>query len=130
MDAPYHGTYVLFRGRVQLLGVNTLLLLCRCQELNSSNQAWWKTPLTFELTYPPKKRLLKCSSKQFIYNFYQQCINGCHLFKFRDYSEANAIMNRISNKKLSRVGHKHMHLIFIPYHSSRKLAGGPVASVY
>lgn len=23
-----------------------------------------------------------------------------------------------------------MHLRFIPYHSSRKLAGGPVASVY
>lgn len=60
-DAHYHGTHVIYRGRGQLLGVSSLLSLCRSQELNSNHQAWWQTPLTSELFGQPKKRFLKCS---------------------------------------------------------------------
>lgn len=61
---------------VYLLGVNSLLLLCRSQELNSSYQAWWQTPLTFELTYPPKKRLLKCSCNSSFTTFINSALMG------------------------------------------------------
>lgn len=61
---------------VYLLGVNSLLLLCRSQELNSSYQAWWQTPLTFELTYPLKKRLLKCSCNSSFTTFINSALMG------------------------------------------------------